>query len=332
MSSNNKEGTPGSRLGEDADAVFAGELETCRRHLRLHCYRMMGSLHEAEDLTQETMLRAWAARAKYEGRAPLRTWLVRIATNACLDALERRSTDSRVLDAGGLAPSTHMPASDPAAKVHWLEPVPATWIEQAPDPAADPEALLAMRQTVRLAFMAALQALPPRQRAAVLLKDVLGWSATEIADLLGTSVAAVNSALQRAREHLPLKLPAIVTAGEAELVERYIRAWEERSIDDLVALLSDDATLRMPPFQEWYRGRTNIRTFSVTAWEHYGRFIARQTQPSGQPAVLVYVADAGSGQPIPHSLHLLTFADDRIVEIVGYVGQLGKDLEPLFAS
>ena len=313
------------------DAAFAAALETHRRELRLHSYRMMGSLHEAEDLLQESMMRAWAARDRYEGRAPLRAWLIRIATNACLDALERRSKQCRHLSVSGISPSTEMPTGEPMADLAWLEPVPGSWIDEAADPSAGPEAMLATRQSVRLAFMAALQALPPRQRAAIVLKEVLGWTAAEIADLLGIGVSAVNSGLQRARKRIPLDEPRAASSVETQLVERYLRAWEERRLDDLVALLSEDATLRMPPWAQWYCGSASIKDFLAEAWSQYDGFEARKTEASGQPAVLIYAHDRTAGRLKPHSLHVLTCRDNRIIEIVGYVGQLGRHLVPLFA-
>ena len=187
------------------EAAFAEAAERHRRELQVHCYRMVGSLEESEDLVQETFLRAWRGRRGFRGRSSLRTWLYRIATNACLDALERRPR--RIL-AADVAPADPAATDMPEADLPWLQPYPDALLDEIPDEAAGPAALAESRETIELAFLAAIQHLPPRQRAALVLRDVLGWSARETAALMETSVAAANSALQRAREALKAHLPA----------------------------------------------------------------------------------------------------------------------------
>jgi RNA polymerase sigma-70 factor (ECF subfamily) len=238
--------------------LTANDLEPHRPALMGHCYRMLGSLAEADDAVQETMIRAWKGLDRFEGRASLRTWLYRIASRVCLDALQDRGRRQRPMDtwpAGTIEDDlTTMPAS------HWVEPIP----DSAALPAdADPSQLVLLRESIRLAFVAALQYLPPRQRAVLLLVEVLGWSAAETAAGLDMSVAAVNSALQRARATLAQRgqtLPSgALTSDEASLVDRYVDAFQRYDIDALTALLHEDATFSMPPFALWLRGHDAIR-------------------------------------------------------------------------
>lgn len=253
-----------SPLGRDTtvDERFRALVESHQSAVRVHCYRMLGSLQDAEDVTQETLLRAWRNLERYEGRGSLRGWLHRIATNACLDELQhrrRRMLPSLV----GSATSVFVPAEPRPAETPWLEPFPDAWLEPV-DTQAGPEARYEIKESIELAFIAALQRLGPRQRAILLLRDVLGWSARDVADLLESSVTAVNSVLQRARATLdrpdsaPTRLSA---AAERVLVERYVRAWEQGDEQSFVALLRDDAILSMPPLAEWYVGRGAIREF-----------------------------------------------------------------------
>jgi RNA polymerase sigma-70 factor (ECF subfamily) len=238
--------------------LTAQHLEEHRAALIGHCYRMLGSAAEADDAVQETLVRAWRSMDRFEGRASLRTWLHRIATRVCLDAIGDRSRRARPMD---LRPAGTV--DDP------LTPrPPGEWIDPIPDAAAipsdaDPAERAALRQSIRLAFVAALQHLPPRQRAVLLLADVLGWSAAEIAESIETTVAAVNSALQRARATLASR--DLSAAGRAEpdpvLLERYVDAFERFDVDALTALLHEDATFSMPPFDLWLRGRTAVRAW-----------------------------------------------------------------------
>jgi RNA polymerase sigma-70 factor (ECF subfamily) len=302
----------------ESDAVL--QLEPYRRELQLHCYRMLGSLQESEDLVQETFLRAWRARDRFEGRTSFRNWLYRIATNACLNALARRSSARRVLPDAYGPPAQRTPEPEPASEVAWLEPYPDAFLEGIADTAPGPAARYELRESVQLAFVAAIQHLPPRQRAVLLLRDVLGWSAAETALLLETSSVSVNSALQRARATLearfpegqPGRMPA-TEPGQEVLLERYVRAWERMDLDSLVALLREDAVLRMPPWQQWYLGRQAIRAFFAWAWPGLG------TEPkllpigaNGQPTFVHYVRTADGSAYDAHGLQLLTLRGDAI--------------------
>jgi RNA polymerase sigma-70 factor (ECF subfamily) len=298
-----------------ADSDFAVAVGGLRRELVVHCYRMLGSVHEAEDVVQETMLRAWRARERYEAtRASLRTWLYRIATNACLSALEGRAR--RALPSG-LAAASDDPDTPLVADfdIAWLQPLPGHYLRHDH---VDPQARSAEANGVRLALIAALQILPPRQRAVLVLRDVLAFSAVEVAEQLGTSTAAVNSALQRARATLAdaapeedaLRLPDEPTIRKT--VERYVDAFEAADVDTLVTLLTADAVLEMPPVPLWYRGRGD-----------YGRFIARVfaargtgwrmevTSANGQPALAAYCPEA-PGVLRLHTLQVLTVTADGI--------------------
>jgi RNA polymerase sigma-70 factor (ECF subfamily) len=233
------------------------DLEVHRTALKGHCYRMLGSASEADDAVQETMVRAWRALARFEGRSSLRTWLYRIATRVCLDALSARTRRAQPMDLHG-ANSIDDPFP-PEPEVRWLEPIPDA---EALPVDADPSELLALRQSIRLAFVAALQHLPPKQRAALILAEVLGWAAAEIADCLETTVPAVNSALQRARATLAARdldqARAPLSPAQIELVDLYVDAFERYDIDTLTHLLHQDATLSMPPYSFWLRGRDDI--------------------------------------------------------------------------
>jgi RNA polymerase sigma-70 factor, ECF subfamily len=278
-----------------------------RPELLTLCYRMLGSIHDAEDQVQETLLRAWRGHGRFEGRASMRTWLYRIAVNACLRDLERRAR--RPLPAGLGAPITDPEAplvADP--EVPWLQPIPT-----------DPARVVADRAGLRLALVAALQYLPPRQRAVLILRDVLDWRAAEVADLLGTSAAAVNSLLQRAREHLAVAAPsedAVAEPTDAEqrrLLDRYTRAFAEADIAALMTVLTEDAVAEMPPNTGWFAGRDAL-----------GRFLARHilrrpgdvtligTWANGQPAFAAYLHGAA------HSIQVLTVTKRGISRVVSF--------------
>ncbi len=230
-------------------------LEVHRVALTGHCYRMLGSASEADDAVQETMVRAWKALDKFEERAAVSTWLYRIATNVCLDALADRGRRARPLEEGAVG--TPEDVLEQRERTHWLEPIPDARVIPA---SADPAEQLILRQSIRLAFVAALQSLPPKQRAAILLTEVLGWSAAEVASTLATTVPSINSALQRARATLGARHeePGALTDAQARLVDRYVAAFLRYDVDELVALLRDDATLSMPPYSLWLQGRTSI--------------------------------------------------------------------------
>jgi len=291
---------------------------------------------------QETLLRAWRRLDGFEGRSSFRHWLFRIATNACLDARDAR--DRRVLPHDlGAAPNPDGPPGAPPADVAWLEPCPDTLLEVAIDPEPGPEARYDRRESVELAFVAALQHLPPRQRATLLLRDVLAWSATETASLLGASVPAVNSALQRARATMSQRLPARggasrqdLSTAERDLLARYLRAWEDADLGALVSLLRKDALLTMPPVPEWYSGREGIGRFVAAHWPVLGPFRLLPARANGQPAFGLYGSGPTGGASCrPLTLQVLRLEAGQIAEIVGFIepsafGYRGADLFPRF--
>jgi RNA polymerase sigma-70 factor, ECF subfamily len=271
---------------------FMPHAERYRRELLAHCYRMLGSVHEAEDLVQETYLRAWRAYDRFEGRSSVRTWLYRIATSACLTALESRKR--RPLPTGLGAPK-----SDPAGElaqnteVPWLEPVPDALVGTGSDPAA----VVTSRESIRLAFIAALQHLPPRQRAVLILREVLNWRASEVAEMLGTTTAAVNSMLQRARaqisEAAPTEdtVPRPVTPQQRELLDRYVAAFESYDTAALVELFSKDAVWEMPPYTGWWQSPQDIACLVGTQCPAQGPGDMRllPAAANGQPAFGLYM-------------------------------------------
>jgi RNA polymerase sigma-70 factor (ECF subfamily) len=298
---------------------FSAHAEPYRRELLAHCYRMTGSLHDAEDLVQETLLRAWKAYDRFEGKSSLRTWLHRIATNTCLTALEGRTRRPLPTGLGG-------PSSDPAAElverreVPWLEPLP----DLTQDP-ADPSVIVGSRESVRLAFVAALQHLSPRQRAVLLLRDVLQWKAAEVADAIGTTTTAVNSLLQRARSQLDTVRPsstdrlAAPDSTEAQdLLARYIAAFESYDIDRLVELFTAEAVWEMPPYTGWYRGAEAIITLihQQCPAELPGDMRMIPLVANGQPAAAMYMR-AGD-QHVPFQLHVLDVRPDGVSHVVAF--------------
>ncbi len=315
-----------TNLPEADEHEFAALAEPHRRELQVHCYRMTGSFHDAEDLVQETFLRAWRRRETYAGRAPFRAWLYKIATNTCLDLLERRPP--RGLPITRQAASTpDEPIPDSIHEPIWLEPYPDELV--APD-AANPEARYSTQESVSLAFLAALHLLPPRQRAALILRDVLDWSAGEAADLLGQSVPAVKSALHRARKTLAGQahaglfdgLPARA-ADDAlrEQLDRYVSAWEAADADRLAELLRDEATFSMPPIPSWYRGRAAIRGLvarTVFSGRPERRWRLRPTRANGQPAFGLYRWDEAAGAFQPYGLQVVTFDGDGITDVTTF--------------
>jgi RNA polymerase sigma-70 factor (TIGR02960 family) len=301
-----------------------------RRELLAHCYRMMGSVHDAEDLVQDTYLRAWRAADRFEGRSSLRTWLYRIATNACLTAIESRGR--RPLPSGLGAPSDdpERPVVE-APEVPWLEPVPDTMFrgEQPSDPAA----VVVSRSSMRLALVAALQHLPPRQRAVLLLREVLKWRAAEVAELLDTSTASVNSALQRARAQLQQAAPTEESLSEPtdpaqrELLDRYAAAFENSDVSAIVKLFKEDAVWEMPPFPEWFRGRETIaRLIGAQCPIGPGEGLMIPTAANGQPAFGLYSRHEG-GDYRPFQLHVLTVSGDQVERVAAF---FGDDLFRLF--
>jgi RNA polymerase sigma-70 factor, ECF subfamily len=303
-------GDAGSTTTEDD---FPRLADPFRRELFAHCYRMVGSVHDAEDLVQETYLRAWKSYHGFEGRSSLRTWLYRIATNVCLTSLE--GTERRPLPTGLGAPSST--AGEPLVssdEVLWLEPVPDSMI-------ADPAEQAAARDTIRLAFIAALQHLPARQRAVLILRDVLKWRASEVADALEMSTAAVNSVLQRAHaqmEKAQLTVDSIDTPVDdehRELLDQYVEAFWEKDIDGIVALLKQDAIWEMPPYVGWYQGAENIGRlidFQCPGERHDMRMLP--TRANGQPAYGLYMRRP-TGEFTPFHLQVLTITDGAVSHV-----------------
>jgi RNA polymerase sigma-70 factor, ECF subfamily len=304
-------------------AKLEDQLEQHRAELRAYCYRMLGSPFEAEDAVQETFIRAWRGFERFEGRAALRSWLYRIATNVSLDMLNGRERRARPMDLG--------PAREPVeANLNTLPEV--TWIEPIPDdglvlsPAADPADVAVSRETIRLAFVAALQHLPPRQRAVLILCEVLRWKASEVAELLDTSVASVNSALQRARATLEesnlcaADTSPSVDEGDAELLARYVQAFEQYDMDALTSLIREDATQSMPPFDLWLSGREDILRWWVGPGAGCrGSRVIPTVTANGSPAFGQYKpSDSGSGYD-PWALQVLEIADGRIVEFTFFL-------------
>lgn len=306
--------------------AFERLAEPFRRELSLHCYRMLGSLHEAEDLVQETFLRAWRSFHSFEERGSFRSWLYQIATNACLDALESRKKTRRWLPDQRIPATAELPDGTPASEVPWLEPYPTSTLEEVIDQAPTPEARYTSREAVQLAFVAAIQQLPPRQRAALLLCDVLGWAPGEAATLLGGSTVSVSSALQRARETLGRRYPdgrppvsPLPNAAQKELLGRYLRAWEELDLDTFVTLLKEEATYTMPPLPQWYAGRQAIRTFFDWAWKFYDSYRLVPTESNGQPAFAAY-SRVREGEPwTAHSIHVLSLDHDLVLTLTLFV-------------
>ena len=270
------------------------ELELHRAALTGHCYRMLGSAFDAEDAVQEAMVRAWKGLNRFDGRASLKTWLYRIATNVCLDALSSKARRARPIEEGPVGTVDDELQTQP--RTHWLEPMPDARFLPSD---ADPFETVALRQSTRLAFVAALQHLPSRQRAALLLSEVLGWSAQEIGEALEMSVAAVNSALQRARATLASRNVSLTTEplsdSQAELLEKYVDAFHEYDVDALVALMREDATLSMPPYTLWLQGPDAIRNWLLGRGKGCRGSKLVRTQACGSPAFAQYRRSADGG-------------------------------------
>ncbi len=310
---------------DDANRDFERLAEPFRREIRLHCYRMLGSLHEAEDLVQETYLRAWRSFASFDGGS-MSAWLYKIATNACLNALESSKHQQRYLP-DQLGPAVEPSAfGAPATEIPWLEPYPDSNLEGIADATPNPEALFTARESVQLAFVAAIQQLPPRQRAALMLCDVLGWASAEAAQLLESTTASINSALQRARETLSKnysdRRPTIQsppTAAQQELLGRYLQAWEGHNVDNFVALLKEDAAAVMPPWLQWLAGREIIGAFFAGAWKTCGGLHLVPTAANGQPAFAVYEFSSANEQWNAHSIQVITLEKDVIAQMTIFI-------------
>lgn len=317
------------------DSQQFGELtEPYRRELQVHCYRILGSLHEAEDMVQETMLKAWKRLDTYEGRASFRAWLYKIATNTCLDFLDQRRSRR-------LLPLDVTPASDPktpiqppTGEVTWLEPFPDEWLRDTS--AVNPEAHYTDSESISLSFMTALQLLPPRQRAVLILCDVLDFSARETSEVLDLTVSSVNSALHRARKTLAhnyqnreMEKSAQPLTDERSqwLLAHFVQAWETADVEGLVALLKEDAILAMPPSPSWYRGRDAVRTFvAATVFADEGMFSGKSlgrwrlapTRANASPAFALYQRDENQEYQA-FGMHVLEYDREGLSQIVSFI-------------
>ena len=310
------------------EAAWSSLAERYRGELRVHCYRMLGSFEEAEDLVQETFLRAWRSRETFEGRSTFRTWLYRIATNACLDAVKR--TQRRQADAPQGAGDNGGDTGEPEFEITWLQPFPDSLLDGIASPEAGPGEAAVAKETIELAFMVAIQHLPPNQRAVLILRTVVGWSASETATLLETSVASVNSALQRARATLKERLPGPrsewgleedPSEAERALLRRYVEATEKPDPQALVELMRDDARFAMPPVPETFTGAETI----VDAWRsggfadpEFGELRCLITRANMQPAVACYFKRPGESTFRPLAIDVLRIEDGEIAEIITF--------------
>ena len=319
----------------NGDAAQFSELtEPYRRELQVHCYRILGSLHDAEDLVQETFLRAWRRLDTFEGRASFRAWLYKIATNVCLDFLDQQKS-RRLLPFEHRSPSDpKAPILPPSPEITWLEPFPDEWLGD--QSAASPEAHYSDSESISLAFLTALQTLPPRQRAVLILRDVLDFSANETADLLGLTVSSVNSALHRGRSTLSQRYhhiePEDSTMSPTDekmqwLLDHFVEAWETADVDGLVALLKADAAFAMPPSPSWYQGRAAISTFVAgTVFADGGMFSGSAvqrwrllpTRANGSPAFAIYQRDEQNNYQ-SFGLIALTIVEDKLSQIISFI-------------
>jgi RNA polymerase sigma-70 factor, ECF subfamily len=311
----------------DEDA-YRRLLEPYRGELHAHCYRMLGSLHDAEDALQDASLRAWRGLARFEGRSTLRSWLYTIATNTCLNSIARRPKRVLPIDYGPPA-DPHKGVGEPLVESVWIEPYPDEQLG-VEDGYATPEARYELRESVELAFVAALQHLPPSQRAVLICREVLGFSAREAAEALDTSIAAVNSALQRARktveQHLPDRsqqqtLRALGDNKLRELVKRFTDAMQSGDVDAVVSLLAEDAAWSMPPLATWFRG-PDVRTFLADGPLN-GQWSWRRlpAHANAQPAVAAYTWVDEAGTHLPFALDVMTLEGDRIKEITAFIAR-----------
>jgi RNA polymerase sigma-70 factor, ECF subfamily len=317
-----------ARAGDES--AFAALVERHRRELLVHCYRMLGSFEESEDLVQETFLRAWKNLHRFEGRSTFRAWLYRIATNACLDALDGRAR--RVLPHQLAAPSDPSMPLPPRTDVAWLQPFPDRLAEPAAPSDEQPDAVVVARETIELAFLAAIQYLPPRQRAVLILHDVLGWPARQTAELLEGSVASVNSAAQRARatlrEHLPGRRsewapPAAPTEQELAVLRRYMQAVERADLQAVASLLAEDVRATMPPFPMWFRGRDAVLASLAASSDrgspaYVGRLRLVPVGANRQPAAAAYLQRPGEHEFLPFAIGVLRIDEGRIAEITAF--------------
>ena len=311
------------------EAAFRRLVEPRQAELHAHCYRMLGSVHDAEDALQETLLRAWRGLPRFEGRSSLRAWLYTIATNTCLNLIARRPKRVLPVDYG---PPTdpHAGPGEPVVEAVWVEPYPDDQLGLE-DGYAAPDARYEQRESVELAFVAALQQLPPNQRAVLILREVLGFSAREAAQALDTTVASVNSALQRARAAVDERLPeqsqqatlrALGDERLSEIVDGYVEAWLRDDVDAVVEMLTEDAAFAMPPLRSWFRGRDAITTF-LAGWPLSGdwRWRIVRARANGQPALAFYTWDPEVGAYLPFALNVFTLRGELISDVTAFVAR-----------
>jgi RNA polymerase sigma-70 factor (ECF subfamily) len=320
------------RAGEET--AFAQLVEPYRRELHAHCYRMLGSVHDAEDALQDALLRAWRALPKFEGRSSLRSWLYTIATNTCLDQIARRPKRVLPIDHGP-ASDAHVAPGEPLLESVWIEPYPE--FLGVEDGFVEPGAQYERREGVELAFIAALQHLPGTQRAVLIQREVLGFSAKEVAESLQTSVASVNSALQRARAAVQERVPertqqatlrALGADSVRDLVDRYVDAWERNDVEAFVALLAEDATFTMPPLASWYEGREAIKSWASNyslsgAW----RWRVARTTANEQPALGFYAWHGGDEHYRPFALNILSFRGRQVSDVTAFIARSSEPRE-----
>jgi RNA polymerase sigma-70 factor, ECF subfamily len=304
------------------DAAFGSLLERHRAELRVHCYRMLGSFTDAEDMVQESLLRAWRGRATFAGRSTVRAWLYRIATNTCLDML--RTHPERVIPAGS-------GSTPPPSEIPWLQPFPDDLLDRAAPAADQPDALVVARETVELAYLSIIQLLPPNQRAVLILRDVLAWSAAETAQLLDTSVASVTSALQRARatlavhrpEHEGAEQPTVgPTLEERALLQRYMDAHARADAVALVSMMREDVRFTMPPQPSHYEGRSAVGDFFGDALRTAGEFLLVPTSANRMPAAANYLRAPGDTLFRALSLDVVRFVDGKLAEVTTFEPEL----------
>ncbi len=305
---------------------FKSLADPYRNELLTHCYRMLGSLEDAEDQLQETYLRAWRRLETYEGRASFRAWLYKIATNACLDALEHRPRRILPFDQSADTPP-HDASASQADEPAWIQPFPDKWLAPA---SPNPEALYDAHESISLAFMVALQVLPPRQRAILILSDVLGWSTPEISDNLGITVSSVTSLLHRARatmkqRNYPRSRESIRAgtpdAQTKDLLNRYLRAWETADIEGIIALLTQDASFPMPPAPLWIQGKEAVRAIiseTILAGDARGRWKLVAIQANGQPGFAFYRMNEAARIYQPFALQVLTVSDGLVTSVITF--------------
>ncbi len=319
-----------------SEDAYARLIEPHRSELQAHCYRMLGSVQDAEDALQEALVRAWKSLDRFEGRSSLRSWLYRIATNTSLDAIEKRPKRILPIDYGPPA-DPHGGVGEPLVESVWIEPYPDETLG-IEDGYASPDARYEQRESVELAFVAALQLLPANQRAVLILREVLGFSAQETADTLDTSVASVNSALQRARATIEKKLPeqsqqeTLKALGDEklrELVEQYADAWERNDVDTVVSMLAEDAAFTMPPMARWFQGHDGIRGF-LEKWSMLPEWGWRgiPVTANGQAAIAFYSWDEEQGTRVPFAVNVLTFEGEKIKEVDAFILRGSQDPDP----